>query len=51
MEQAKRIDTTCRNFVKDFKGKVNIVAFDTENVKDFTNFRMDNLYGTASIEV
>ena len=41
----------CRNFVKDYKGKVQIAAFDTENVKDFTNFRMDNLYGTTPIEV
>jgi hypothetical protein len=51
LEQAKRIDTTCRNFVKDYKGKVKIVAFDTENVRDFTNFKMDNLYGTTPLEV
>ena len=51
LEQVKRLDTTCRNFVKDFKDKVNIVAFDTENVKDFTNLRLDNLYGTTPVAI
>ena len=51
LEQAKRLDTTCRNFIRDYKGKVKIAAFDTENVKDFANFRMDNLYGTTPFDV
>ena len=51
LDQAKRIDTTCRNFVKDYKEKVNIVAFDTERVSDFTSLSVNNLNGATSFVV
>ena len=51
LEQAKRIDTTCRNFIKDYKGKVKIAAMDTQNVRDFANFSVNNLNGATSFEV
>ena len=47
LEQAKRLDTTCRNFVRDFKGKVNIVALDTEKVSDFATFSVNSLNGAT----
>ena len=45
------MDTTCRNFVKDYKGKVKIAAIDTENVRDFANFSVNNLNGATHLEV
>lgn len=51
LEQAQRLDTTCRNFIRDYKGKVNISAIDTENVGDFASFSVNNLNGATSFEV
>ena len=39
------------NFVKDFKGKVNVVALNTESVSDFTSFSVNSLNGATSFEV
>ena len=47
LEQAKRLDTTCRNFIRDFKDKMNIVALDTEHVPDFTSFSVNSLNGAT----
>ena len=51
LEQAKRLDTTCRNFIRDYKGKVKIAAINTEKVKDFDQFSVNNLNEATSFEV
>lgn len=51
LEQAQRLDTTCRNFIRDYKGKVQIAAIDTENVGDFANFSVNSLNGATPFDV
>ena len=51
LEQAKRLDTTCRNFIRDYKGKVQIAAINTENVGDFASFSVNSLNGATPFDV